>query len=111
MKISTKHLVADDVCEVTVTVTNTGQRDGKEVVQLYVNDLVSSVVTPVKELKRFEKVFIPAGERREITFTLPIRELALWNAQMEEVVEPGDFELQVGSASDDIRLRDTITVR
>lgn len=111
MKISTKRLVADDVCEVIVTVTNTGQRDGKEVVQLYVNDVVSSVVTPVKELKRFEKVFIPAGERREITFTLPIRELALWNIQMEEVVEPGDFELQVGSASDDIRLRDTITVR
>lgn len=110
MKVSSKQLKADGTCEIVVEVANTGKRDGKEVVQLYVNDVVSSVVTPVKELRRFEKVFIPAGDKRLVTFTLPMQELALWNADMQEVVEPGDFELQVGTASDDIRLRETITV-
>ena len=92
-------------------VANTGKRDGKEVVQLYVNDIVSSVVTPVKELRRFEKVFIPAGETRTVKFNQPKKELALWNTDMKEVVEPGDFELQVGAASDDIRLTEIITVK
>ena len=111
MQISNKEFTADDTCEITVEVANTGKRDGKEVVQLYVNDIVSSVVTPVKELRRFEKVFIPAGETRTVKFNLPIKELALWNADMKEVVEPGDFELQVGAASDDIHLTEVITVK
>ncbi len=111
MKVSSKNLTSDDTCEITVEVANIGKRDGKEVVQLYVNDMISSVVTPVKELKRFEKVFIPAGETRSVTFRLPMQELALWNVHMQEVVEPGDFELQVGTASDDIRLTEMITVK
>lgn len=111
MQISNKEFTDDDTCEITVEVANTGKRDGKEVVQLYVNDIVSSVVTPVKELRRFEKVFIPAGETRTVKFNLPIKELALWNTDMKEVVEPGDFELQVGAASDDIRLTEIITVK
>lgn len=111
MAVSARNLAADDTCEITVEVANTGARDGKEVVQLYVRDVVSSVVTPVQELRRFEKVFIPAGETRRVTFELPMRELALWNIDMQEVVEPGDFELRIGTASDDIRLRETITVK
>lgn len=111
MEVSPRECPPDGECRITVEVANTGGRDGKEVVQLYVRDAVSSVVTPVRELRRFEKVLIPAGETRRVTFTLPMRELALWNAAMEEVVEPGDFELQVGAASDDIRLHETITVK
>ena len=111
MQVSGKEFTADGICEITVEVTNTGKRDGKEVVQLYVNDVVSSVVTPIKELRRFEKVFIPVGETRKVTFSLPMKELALWNSDMKEVVEPGDFELQVGAASDDIRLTEIITVK
>lgn len=56
-------------------------------------------------------MFIPAGETRTVKFNLPIKELALWNADMKEVVEPGDFELQVGAASDDIHLTEVITVK
>jgi beta-glucosidase len=111
MQVSGKEFTADGICEITVEVANTGKRDGKEVVQLYVNDVVSSVVTPIKELRRFEKVFIPVGETRKVTFSLPMKELALWNSDMKEVVEPGDFELQVGAASDDIRLTEIITVK
>jgi beta-glucosidase len=85
--------------------------DGKEVVQLYVRDKVSSVATPIRELKRFEKVLIKAGESVKIVFDLPIRELALYNADMKNVVEPGEFELQAGTSSDHAVLIKTIEVR
>jgi beta-glucosidase len=68
------------------------------------------VATPVRELKRFEKVMIKAGETVTVRFDLPIKELALYNADMKRVVEPGAFELQVGTASDQIRLVKTIEV-
>ena len=96
---------------VKVKVTNTGNREGKETVQLYVRDVVSSVSTPVQQLKGFKKINLKPGESEVVEIKLPMKELALWNTRMEEVVEPGDFELQVGSASDDIRLKDVITVK
>ena len=111
MNVSKNELSAAETCRIEVEVRNAGARDGKEVVQLYVNDVVSSVLTPVKELKRFEKVFIKAGETVKITFDLPMKELSLWNAVMKEVVEPGEFELQVGAASDNIFLTKIITVK
>ena len=110
MKIAGDTFTPDQTCTIEVTVKNTGKRDGKEVVQLYVRDKVSSVVTPVMELKRFSKVLIRAGETSVVTFELPIRELSLWNEMMEEVVEPGEFELMAGTASDNIFLRETIQV-
>lgn len=110
MTVSSESLTDDQTCTIEVNVKNTGTRDGKEVVQLYVRDKVSSVVTPVKELKRFAKVLIKAGERQKVKFELPMKELALWNIDMKEVVEPGDFELQVGTASDNILLTKTIRV-
>lgn len=100
----------DDTCHLQVTVKNTGPVDGKEVVQLYVRDKVSSVVTPVQELKGFQKVFIKAGESVKVTFDLPVEDLALYNADMKKVVEPGEFELQVGGASDQIKLKESIEV-
>ncbi len=111
MRVSKSELSAAETCRIEVEVRNSGTRDGKEVVQLYVNDVVSSVATPVKELKRFEKVLIKAGETKKVTFDLPMTELSLWNAGMQEVVEPGDFELQVGTASDNILLTEIITVK
>lgn len=96
---------------VKVTVTNTGDREGKETVQLYVHDVISSVATPKQQLKGFKKINLKPGESQVVEINLPMKELALWNARMEEVVEPGEFELQVGSASDDIRQRATITVK
>lgn len=100
----------DDVIEVTVTIRNVGDRDGLEVPQVYVRDVVSSVVTPVKELKGFAKELIKQGETKEICIQIPVSELALFNKEMKRVVEPGAFELQIGRASDDIRIKRMITV-
>ena len=107
MTVSSETLTDDQTCTIEVNIKNSGTRDGKEVVQLYVRDKVSSVVTPIKELKRFSKVLIKAGKTQKVKFELPMRELALWNIDMKEVVEPGDFELQVGTASDNILLTKT----
>lgn len=110
VKLSSETLLPTDTLEVTVKIANTGSRDGKEVVQLYVRDQVSSVVTPIKQLKAFAKPFIKAGDTVMIILKLPMSELALYNLEMKRVVEPGDFEIQIGSASDDIKLTKTITV-
>lgn len=88
-----------DVLKVSFDLKNTGKRDAVEVVQLYVQDLVGSVVRPVKELKRFERVALAAGETKTVTFELPVSELAFWNIDMEYVVEPGDFRLWVAGDS------------
>lgn len=111
MKVSKAVYGVGETCHIDVTVKNSGAVDGKEVVQLYVRDKVSSVLTPVRELRRFEKVFIKAGESVTVRFDLPIAELALYNADMKKVVEPGEFELQVGTASDQIKLTKTIQVK
>ena len=100
-----------DTVTVTVEVENTGATDGKEVVQLYVRDKVSSVATPIQQLKAFKKEFIKAGKRAIITLQVPVQELTLYNARMQKVVEPGEFEIQVGSASDNIIFNKTIVVK
>ena len=99
-----------DTVYVTVTVRNAGMRDGSEVVQVYVRDLISSVMTPVKRLHGFCKVHIPKGKSRTVTIPLPVDRLAVYNEHMEHVVEPGEFEVQVGSSSADIRLAAKFTV-
>ena len=99
----------DTQFEITFDVTNTGQRDGEEVVQLYLHDEVASVVQPLKQLKKFQRVFIPKGETRQVKFTLDAEDLSIINAEMESVVEPGDFTVMIGSSSDDIRLKLTLT--
>lgn len=111
MEVDNTEPRAGDTVTVKVKVTNTGDREGKETVQLYVRDIVSTVSTPKQQLKAFSKINLKPGESKTVELKLPVKELALWNARMEEVVEPGDFELQVGSASDDIRHKATITVK
>lgn len=96
---------------VTVEIENSGVLDGKEVIQLYVKDKISSVATPVQQLKAFKKELIKAGERTKITLEVPISELALYNARMQKVVEPGEFEIQIGSSSDNIAFNKTIVVK
>ena len=83
----------------TVTVTNTGKYDGSEVVQLYIRDLIGSVTRPVKELKRFTRVTLKPGEKKNVSFELPISELAFWNIDMVKTVEAGDFALWVAPDS------------
>lgn len=100
----------EDSLRVFVTVRNTGSREGKAVPQLYVRDLVSSVATPVQQLKALYKVKLQAGEALRIPLHLAIRDLALTDEQGETRVEPGAFELQIGDASDHILLRDIIWI-
>ncbi|MBO7366348.1 MAG: beta-glucosidase BglX [Bacteroidales bacterium] len=90
---------AEDTVRATFTLSNTGKYSGVEVAQLYVRDLVGSVTRPVKELKYFERIALDAGESREITFELPVGELAFWNMDMEKVVEPGAFRLWIAGDS------------
>lgn len=95
---------------VTLKVRNTGRRDGKEVVQPYVRDKISSVVMPVQQLKAFRKVEVPAGGEAEVRLEVPVEELAFHDECLRRVVEPGEFEIQVGHASDDIVYRRTVVV-
>ena len=91
-------------------VRNTGLRDGDEVVQLYVRDKYSSVITYDYVLRGFERVFIPAGESREVTFELTPRDFRFLNGDMEWVVEPGEFEIMIGASSEDLRLKESIFI-
>jgi len=86
---------------VSVEVTNVGPMRGDEVVQLYLRDLVSSVTRPVKELKGFKRITLEPGQTTTVTFDITPQHLALWNLDMELVVEPGEFEVRVGSSSRD----------
>jgi beta-glucosidase len=88
---------------VTCDVTNTGSREGDEVVQLYTRQLVTSVTTFEKNLRGFERVHLKPGETRTVTFTLTRDDLALWDRQLHFVVEPGKFKVMIGSGSEDIR--------
>ena len=83
----------------TVDVTNTGARAGDEVVQLYLRDLVSSVTRPIKELRGFERVTLAPGETKTVTFALGPDELSLIDRRMQRVVEPGRFDIMVGTSS------------
>ena len=101
----------DGKLEMKVTVKNTGKKEGKEVVQLYVHDLYASVTVPLLQLKGFEKINLLPGESKLVRFTLPVRELALWNEEMKEVVEPGRFEVMVGKSSDDIQMKKQFLIK
>jgi beta-glucosidase len=99
-----------DTLTVQVTLKNSGPTAGKEVVQLYFRDVVSSTVTPVRQLKAFAKPFLHAGETQTVELRLPVQEFALYDLHMNRIVEAGDFELQVGGSSDDIKLKTTVCV-
>ena len=82
-------------------VTNTGKREGTEVVQLYIRDVVSSATRPVKELKGFKKVWLQPGESTTVAFDITPAHLSFYDVDMNYVVEPGDFELMIGNSSRD----------
>ena len=84
---------------------------GKEVVQLYVNDKVSTVTTPVVALKRFKKIELAPGESQRVSFTVSYKDLGLWNKDMQYVTEPGEFEFMFGKSSEDIQCRKTLVYK
>lgn len=101
-----------DTIQATFTLTNTGDREGAEVAQLYVSDPVCSVMRPVKELKGFKKVFLKPGESRRITLDIPVSSLAFYSeVQSQFVVEPGEFILQLGASVSDIKQRISVEVK
>lgn len=99
VKLSSTTLKKKEVLTVTFDLENTGKYEGTEVAQLYVQDKVGSVTRPVKELKRFTRVTLRPGEKKTVSFELPITELAFWNIDKIKVVEPGDFALWVAPNS------------
>ena len=103
LKISKDKFAKNETITVSVDVSNTGNFDGKEVVQMYIRDLVGSVTRPVKELKGFEKVFIKKGETKTVSFTISEEDLKFYNSDLDFVSEAGEFEVFLGSDSDVIR--------
>lgn len=99
LSLASDKLTAQDTLSISFTLKNTGKYDGTEVVQLYIQDKVGSITRPVKELKRFQRVTLKAGESTQVSLSLPVSELAFWGYDMNYTVEPGDFTLWVGTNS------------
>ncbi len=100
IKASSNELNANGTIELSATITNTGDRDGEEVVQLYIHDKVRRVTPPGKELKGFKKIALKKGESRTVTFTITAEDLKFYNSQIEYVFEPGEFEFFIAGSSD-----------
>ncbi|MFA5329896.1 MAG: beta-glucosidase BglX [Prolixibacteraceae bacterium] len=100
--LSDSTLTAEGKLTVSVDVTNSGNYDGAEVVQLYIRDLVGTVTRPVKELKGFQKIFLKKGETQKVEFTLTEKDLRFYNSDLQFVSEPGDFNVFVGTNSEDV---------
>lgn len=110
ISFSKEKLTPEDTLHVSLSVKNIGAREGKEVVQLYVRDLFSSIVKPVKELKAFKKISVPKGETTKLTLSLPMKELMFFDKTNRWIVEPGDYEIQIGNSSSDISYKKTIEI-
>jgi beta-xylosidase len=109
-RLSHEKVRIDGEFEISCTVENTGKRAGDEVVQLYVRDLIASLVRPVKELKGFKRLSLKPGERKRVSFSLPVDLLSFTVSGTTRVVEPGEFEIMIGRSSADILFSETVEV-
>ena len=105
VRLARKRIARDGQTQLLLDVTNTGARAGSEVVQMYIRDLFSSATRPIKELKAFHKIFLEAGETKNVAFEITSEQLAFYDIHMKYVVEPGEFEIMVGSSSRDSDLQ------
>lgn len=105
MRLSDTALKGNTTVNITVPVTNTGDRDGQEIVQLYIRDLVGSVARPVSQLKGFKKVFIPKGKTVDVDFTVSPEDLKFYNSSLQYDWEAGDFEIMTGPNSEDLQVQ------
>jgi len=103
LKISSAKMNSTGSITASVTLTNAGQFDGAEVVQLYIEDKVRSITPPAKELKGFQKVYLKAGETKTVEFKITVEMLKFWNADIKFVAEPGEFNVLVGGNSRDLK--------
>ena len=104
LKLSASRAKGKQSITASVNLTNSGNYDGAEVVQLYIRDVVGSVTRPLKELKGFQKVFLKAGETKSVTFTITPQDLKFYNGDLKYDWEPGDFEIMVGGNSSDLKM-------
>jgi beta-glucosidase len=109
LKLNFAEIAKNGELKVTVDVTNSGERDGEEVVQLYIRDLVGSLVRPIKELKGFEKIMLKSGETKKVSFTINSKTLQFYTANRKWEVEPGTFNIWVGGDSN-ASLKETFSV-
>ena len=103
IKISSKSLKGNQTLTASVNVTNTGNKSGKEVVQLYIRDVVGSITRPVKELKGFFKIELKPGETKTVTFNITPNDLKFYNYDLKYDWEPGEFEIMIGGNSRDVK--------
>ncbi|QIL38586.1 beta-glucosidase [Pedobacter sp. HDW13] len=111
IELAKKEIKANESTTVSFTLKNTGNRDGEEVAQLYLRDMLASVVRPVLELKGFERVRLKAGESKTISFKIIPEMLQMLNANLKTVIEQGDFRIMIGSSSRELQLKETLTVK
>ena len=104
IKLSSTSLKGNQTLTASVTVTNTGKYDGKEVVQLYIRDVVGSVTRPVKELKGFQKIDLKAGENKAVTFNITTNDLKFYNYELKNDWEAGEFQIMIGGNSKDVKM-------
>ncbi len=107
LKLSKKEMKGNDQIEASVTITNTGEYDGDEIVQLYLRDRFGSICRPVEELKDFKKIQLKKGESKTIKFIINKEKLSFYNQKLQWAAEPGEFDLMIGASSKDIRLKDS----
>ncbi|RMD79170.1 MAG: beta-glucosidase, partial [Lentisphaerae bacterium] len=110
LAISNKQIRPGDRVRVSFRLKNTGKYSGHEVVQLYLHDLVASVSQPVKVLRRFQRVKLDPGEEKTVNFELGPEDFTILDRKLKPVIEPGEFDIMIGSSSADIRLRDRIKI-
>ena len=99
MSLSKSILKKDEELEISCTLKNTGNYKGTEIVQLYVRDIAASVALPIKELKNFQRISLKSGEEKQVTFKLPIADLAFYGIDMNKKVEAGQFDIWIGTNS------------
>ncbi len=103
VRLSKNQMKGNEKITATITVNNTGNYDGEEVVQLYIVDPVASITQPIKKLKGFQKIFLKKGESKEVSFTITVEELKFFNGDLKWIAEPGEFKVQIGSSSDSVK--------
>ncbi len=110
MQINPAKITDTGTATISLNIKNTGRLAGTEVAELYVRDVESSVTTPLIALKGFKRVTLKPGENRAVNFTIRAKQLSLWNRQMKQVVEPGEFKIMIGSSSADIRQKGSLWI-
>jgi beta-glucosidase len=110
LQITPLKIPVNGTADISVKISNTGKVEGTEVAQLYLRDVIGSVTTPIKALKGFNRITLKPGESGTVSFKIGPEQLSLWNREMKQVVEPGEFKIMIGSSSEDIRQTSSLWV-